>query len=485
MEDWLYKLDLNQRKNLPDDSLLQALTTVVDQLDLCVLLVDCNGKICYFNNCYLNTYAEIFEKSGVSVSDIIGMDVRRGNDARGGRVIKALNSGKPYVGEYFNDPDTGEFGYANMIPFQTESFHGVAVIQQKNSSIRKVTKEILYYRDLTRQLQQRLETRDNLPDSFQNIIGQSPIFIQAMKTAARVAASGSSVCLLGESGTGKEVFAEAIHYASPCANGPLVKINCAAIPESLLESELFGYEKGSFTGANAKGKPGKFELANNGTLFLDEIGELPLPMQSKLLRALQEKTIVRIGGTRPVKLNFRLITATNRDLEQMIQEGTFREDLFYRICIIPITLPPLRERPSDIPLLANHFLQLLPLPNIEKLYFSAEVLEQFQQYSWPGNIRELRNTVERMAVLSGQDEITLEYLPKKLGADVSESEKKEQLSLNEAEDQLNLHKLTAKLEMETIQKVLQLTGGNKAQAIKILGISKRTFYMKLEKYGIE
>jgi transcriptional regulator with PAS, ATPase and Fis domain len=472
------ELSLDQRMALPENAFLVGLTAVLDELDICVVIMDCHGKICYFNNCYLQTYEDVFRAAGILPTAIIGTDVS--GKTRGDAVLNTLNSTHSYKSEYFHDPDTGEYGYAEMIPFHTDTFHGVAVVQQEGKKARALIHEINHYKHLTSVLQQKLKSKDSLPDGFQNIIGESPIFIQTMQMAARVADSSSSVCILGESGTGKEMFAEAIHRSSPFAGGPLVKINCAAIPESLMESELFGYEKGAFTGADSKGKAGKFELANNGTLFLDEIGEMPLSMQVKLLRALQEKTVVRIGGSKPIRLNFRLITATNQNLEQMVAKGSFREDLYYRICIIPIHLPPLRERKSDISLLADYFLTQLPDKSTEKRHFSDLVLDQFQQYQWPGNIRELRNTTERMAVLCPTAEITSEYLPPLLTQPQPETPGGPAADL----EQFNLHKMTAKMEYDTIRTVLNLTNGNKAQAIKILGISKRTFYMKLEKYGL-
>lgn len=210
---------------------------------------------------------------------------------------------------------------------------------------------------------------------------------------------------------GKEVIADRIYYASDRQGKPFVKVNCTAIPANLLESELFGYEKGAFTGAKATGNPGKFELANGGTLFLDEIGEMPMSMQVKLLRALQEHEITRVGATRTIKLDFRLITATNRDLEAMVEEGTFREDLYYRISVIPLNLRPLRERRSDIPVLANHFLQELQEQYGGDRSFSSAVTELLCDYTWPGNIRELKNCVERMSVLSTDEIISTEVLP--------------------------------------------------------------------------
>ena len=337
--------------------------------------------------------------------------------------------------------------------------------------------EMNRYRTLADELRRELDAKTQLPLPFRSVIGSSRAFVAVLRTAAQVARSNAAVCLTGESGTGKEVLAKAIHYSSPYAGGPLIKVNCAAIPETLLESELFGYEKGAFTGAKATGNPGKFELANGGTLFLDEIGEMPMSMQVKLLRALQEHEITRVGATRTIKLDFRLITATNRDLEAMVEEGTFREDLYYRISVIPLNLPPLRERRSDIPVLANHFLQELQEQYGGDRSFSSAVTELLCDYTWPGNIRELKNCVERMSVLSTDEIISTEVLPHQV------ADCRNRRSKKNAEN-YRLQDILEKTERDTIQAVLSLTGGNKARAIEILGISKRNFYMKLDKYNL-
>ena len=316
-----------------------------------------------------------------------------------------------------------------------------------------------------------------LPAHFQAIIGQSPNFTKALYTAAKVSKTNSSICIFGESGSGKEVLADAIHYTSNYADGPFIKVNCASIPESLIESELFGYEKGAFTGANTKGRIGKLEAANHGTLFLDELGEMPKSMQAKLLRALQEHEITRIGGTKPIKLNFRLITATNRNLEEMVQNNEFREDLYYRICVIPIHLPALRERQSDIPLLAKYFLHNMNLTENTDYTFSSDVLQYLSNYEWPGNIRELKNCIERMCILCPDHEITSEYLPPNIV-------KNTHLTITDQATTYNLKNILEKTEYETLRVVLSLTNGNRTKAIEMLGISKRSFYMKLEKYGL-
>lgn len=478
-----HDLPLSARTYLPHSFALDSLLTVLDVLDTQVLILDRDSRVRFFNKTYLDAYAAPFREAGVPAEQILGLRIAERNDAdhRWNTIRKAMETGTIVQKYYFHESDTRYSGFADLVPIETDVFSGIMVIQQEREKLRELSNQISHYKKLAASLQEKLDSKEGLPAGFQRIIGTSQPFVEALRIGSQVAPSGSSVCILGESGTGKEVFAEAIHYSSAYAQGPLVKVNCAAIPESLMESELFGYEKGAFTGANANGNPGKFELANNGTLFLDEVGEMPPSMQVKLLRALQEREITRIGGRKPIKLNFRLITATNRNLEEMVKEGTFREDLYYRICIIPLRLPPLRERRSDIPLLAQAFLAGLDLPQWKERAFSDEVLEQFMNYSWPGNIRELKNCVERMAILCPEEEIGTEYLP---AAIANASRPVPGVPAAPDLSQYKLHDILDKVEFDTIRTVLSLTGGNKAKAIEILGISKRNFYLKLDKYGL-
>lgn len=269
------------------------------------------------------------------------------------------------------------------------------------------------FSDVRRLVRSMTDTRPGY--TFADIKGTSPALLRVKEQAMQVAASDVTVLICGESGTGKEMFARAIHAASPRAAGPFVVINCGAIPETLLESELFGYEGGAFTGARREGKPGKFEMASGGTVFLDEIGDLPLHLQVKLLRVLQDHVVERVGGTRPLPVDVRVIAASNRDLEQMMRDHEFREDLYFRLSVIPLHIPPLRERREDIPLLAEYFLdsQRRVVPK-EVSGFSRAVLETFLAYEWPGNVRELQNAVEYAAHLTRGPTISVEDLPPRL-----------------------------------------------------------------------
>ncbi|MDR3560282.1 MAG: sigma-54-dependent Fis family transcriptional regulator [Negativicutes bacterium] len=310
--------------------------------------------------------------------------------------------------------------------------------------------------------------------TFDDIVGASANLASAVKIAKTVAPSMSSVFLLGESGTGKEMFAQSIHNASPRAKRPFVAINCGAVPRELIESELFGYDEGAFTGAKRGGRPGKFEWANGGTIFLDEVGDMPLETQTSLLRVLQEKQVVRIGGYKPIPVNVRVIAATNRNVTEEVRKGNLRWDLYYRLNVISITIPPLRDREDDVLLLAEYFIrkfsEILQLPMVGLDSMAAEAL---MRYSWPGNVRELSNTMERAVNLSKGGSILLEHLPESLQSR-SKTAKKGTSSAVSFE----------KFEKTLITDALQNVSGNISQCAANLGIGRNTLYRKLKKYNI-
>ena len=314
---------------------------------------------------------------------------------------------------------------------------------------------------------------------FDEIVSASHDMEEALNLAGRVAASNATVLLRGESGTGKELVAKAIHYHSPRANFPLIKVNCAALPETLLESELFGHERGAFTGATAK-RIGRFEAEDKGTLFLDEIGELTPGMQVKLLRVLQEREFERLGGNQTIKVDVRVIAATNRDLEQAMREGKFREDLYYRLNVVSVVIPPLRERKEDVPELLDHFIKKYSQANRKKISgVSAEVRDLLMRYSYPGNVRELENIVERAVVLSKGGTITSADLPLHLRTVESEEKicvRKSGSSLNETLDTM---------ERGIILDALKESGGVQTRAAEKLGISERVLRYKLKKFKIK
>lgn len=343
-------------------------------------------------------------------------------------------------------------------------------------------------KDLERELTVYKEVVSSIYSSkycFENIVGEDATLRNVKSIAQRASNTGSTVLIMGESGTGKELFANAIHRASPRANHPFVRVNCAALPDSLLESELFGYEEGAFTGARKGGKPGKFEMANNGTIFLDEIGDMPLAMQAKLLIVLQEREVERVGGIKPTRVDVQVIAATNRNLEDMMKKGKFRADLYYRLNVVTLNIPSLRERPQDITLLINYLLPKLSHrlhTRVENV--SPEALELLCSYDWPGNVRELENLLERAINLADLNQDSCLY-PKYFPS-LSRMLVQPKLSIEPVSVQYidNLGEAVGKIEEETIRRVLQKTHNNKAQTAKILGLNKSVLYRKLRKYNL-
>ena len=347
--------------------------------------------------------------------------------------------------------------------------------------IKTILRRVARERNLVTENRTLSDTVESLRQGAATVIGSAPRTRQALELAKRVAATDSTVLLRGESGTGKDLFARLIHVSSRRAGGPWVKVNCGALPENLLESELFGHERGAFTGA-VRQKPGRFEDASKGTIFLDEIGELPLPLQVKLLQVIEEKSFTRVGGNQNVAVDVRIIAATNRDLEEMVRARTFREDLFFRLNVFPIALPPLRERPGDVPALVAYVLERHGA-TADKVTSAA--MQALERYTWPGNVREVEHTLERAMILAGSDPIGLEHLsfarPELLGSARAGAAvgappwvptiPPEGLSLEELERQL-------------IVQALAMARGNKSQAARLLDISRRTLYSRMEHHGL-
>ena len=318
-----------------------------------------------------------------------------------------------------------------------------------------------------REMQKQLEERY----TFTNIVGKSKKMQKLFQFISKVASTNSTVLIRGESGTGKELVARAIHYNSPRKDALFVPVNCAALPETLLEAELFGHEKGAFTDAEYK-KEGIFEIANKGTIFLDEISDMTLRMQAKILRVIQERTFTRLGSTKPIEVDVRILAATNKNIEEMIDEGSFREDLYYRLNVVSIEIPPLRDRKEDIPLLAQHFLKKYTSIHGKRIKgISREAMDELCSYSWPGNVRELENVVERAIILSDREVVSLEDLPPHLRSTTIQRK----LPLSSIEE----------MEKRLILDILKVTGGNQSKAAKILGVHRNTLHRKLKKYNID
>jgi len=332
-------------------------------------------------------------------------------------------------------------------------------------------------------LKEELAVRRGAPQ----IVGEDPSLRKVFSSLQRAASTDATVLIEGESGTGKELFARSLHALSPRSDAPFVAINCAAIPENLLETELFGYEKGAFTGAAAR-KPGKFEMAHRGTLFLDEIGDLPFALQAKILRALEEKRFERVGGTSSVQVDVRLVAATNRGLKAAVAARRFREDLYFRLSVFPITVPPLRERPNDIPMLARYFVDRFCRELTKKpLVIAPDALERLQAYRWPGNVRELQNCIERAVILAEGDALFARHLNLSFAAPL-ESETPpspwEQIDLSGTLAEVT-RRVTREAEKTKIEAVLHEAQGNKGRAAELLQISYKMLIAKLKEHSIE
>ena len=347
----------------------------------------------------------------------------------------------------------------------------------KVDEIKLIIQKALEKRDLRKEnilLKREIASRAG----FENFIGKSAAMQKVFALIRQVADTKSTVLISGESGTGKELVARAVHFSSARKDKPFVTVNCGALPETLLESELFGYMKGSFTGATSN-KQGLFEAANGGTIFLDEISATTLNLQIKLLRVIQERTFMRVGGTTDIKVDVRVIAASNKDLQSEVAKGSFREDLYYRLNVIPIHLPPLRERKDDIAVLAEHFLHRFTPPGNDPKKITNDALNFFTNYRWPGNVRELENTIERLVILASGDTISIEHVPDSLKTFIPCPEL---IPSEIPETGLNMEELLENAERTLLRKALEKSGGVKTEAARLLGLSFRSFRHRLQKY---
>ena len=433
--------------------------------------------ICAVNNegvvILWNSFME--ERYGIKSDDIVGRPISDFlEDTICERVLRR-RIGISDVYSTYKKQDMYGLVHANPIFFGGE-FVGVVCTELDVTEARNLSFELEKTNEKLKYLQDEVKNLSN--GVFEGILGKSDKIEKAKAIAKQVAKTSSSIFIWGESGTGKEVFSRAIHEQSG-RKGAFVPVNCSAIPAELFESEFFGYESGAFTGANKKGKSGIFELAKDGTVFLDEIADLPLNMQAKLLRVLQEKEVRRVGGEKTIKINPRIISATNKDLEKMVKEEKFREDLYYRLNVVEIKIPPLRERKEDIGILLHYFLDEMCRENGKpRMTLSKEAYKILENYRWKGNIRELKNTVENMVVLSDSSIIEKDAIP----SYIVESAKN---STDDEDYPLDLTSAIEKLEIKNITKALEMSKGNKAKAAKILNIPRTTLYYKLDLYGIK
>ena len=445
------------------------LESIIDQIEEGVVVINEQGTVILCNTVYCRWLGRDSEEvTGRHINDI---------DPKSGLV--GFLQGKGLQKVIRNQTDgASTFHFIKQLQFSGESNGAAEFIIHYDpewangikSQVKKLESEVDYYRNTIIRL-------NEYSGSTEQIVGRSPKVLDLKKTIRMVGKTNSSVLIQGESGTGKELFARAIHGVSNRCCKPLIKVNCAAIPEPLLESELFGYEDGAFTGAKKGGKIGRFELAHQGTLFLDEIGDMPLSMQAKLLRVLQEREFERVGGTKSISVDIRLLSATNKDLWSEVGRGNFREDLYFRLNVVNIQVPPLRERREDIPLLSKFLLaKLARKMGYSPMNITDEVIQLFSQYSWPGNIREMENILESaLNMLDGDNQVKLSHIPYRLQHLAANSSSK---------DARSLHIVIEEAERMAMVMSLRQAGGDFNKAADLLSISRSSFYAKAKKYNV-
>ncbi|MGL5756820.1 MAG: sigma-54 dependent transcriptional regulator PrdR [Paraclostridium sp.] len=440
---------------------------IIGEIKEGICAINTDGKVVLWNKFMENRY-------GIKSEDIVGKNMEM--YLKGTVSSKVLKTKMRESGIYKSE-DSDVFGLVDANPtFINSEFVGVVCTEVDITEAKHLSQKLDKANDRLKYLED--EVKNLSKGSFDNILGRSYKLERAKEVAKRVSKTTSSIFIFGESGTGKEVFARAIHDYSE-REGPFIPVNCSAIPSELFESEFFGYEAGAFTGANKKGKMGIFEVAKNGTVFLDEIADLPLSMQAKLLRVLQEKEVRRIGGEKTIKIDARIISATNKNLQDLVESNKFREDLYYRLNVVEVDLPPLRERKEDILLLIDKFIKEICIQNNrEKLNITKEATDILQRYTWKGNIRELKNTIENIVVLSRGDTIERDDIP----VYIVESSKNNSI---DEDYPLDLNKAISQLEVKTIKTALNMANGNKAKASKILNIPRTTLYYKIEQHKID
>lgn len=433
-----------------------------------IAIVDKNEKIIYVNQQYclfLGLHQNVI--LGTKLTEHIKTSLMYHVLASGERITKLIQGENLETGVLEEKPIVKKGVIIGGISY---------IISKNNRGIKMLIDQLSNLEEEVNYYKERLASKETGSNNFKLFISSNDKLIETVELAKRSAKFDANVLITGETGTGKELMALAVHQESGRKKFPFIKVNCAAIPANLLESELFGYEAGAFTGARGDGKPGKFELADNGTIFLDEIGDMPLEMQAKILRVLQEREFERVGGTKTVKVNVRVISATNKDLGHMVKEGTFREDLYYRLLVIGLNLPPLRDRIEDLEYIVNGILnRLCQKYEISKPDISEKAFSVMKKYQWPGNIRELENVLERALNLSTRGLIEINHLPEKMLTQSGVEVKPQLKTLSELIDQR---------EKEIILQTLDYTRNNKQKAAKILGLSRTALYKKINKYNL-
>jgi len=449
---------------------------ILDNIPDAITVVDVHCKTVFFNK----TSQQLF---GVKKEEILGKDLR--DFFPESLLPKVIQTEKAYHNIY-NSPRKDCLTVISAVPIYNKEGDFIGGLARD----RDIT-EFVKLSDLLRKTQTNLDSLKkqhakivSLNYSFSSIITNNPDFIQTINLTKRIASTNMNVLIRGESGTGKELFAQAIHTDSG-QSGKFVAVNCSAIPRELFESELFGYESGAFTGASREGKSGKFEEADGGTIFLDEIGDMPLDLQPKILRIIEEGYVTRIGSNKPIKLNTRIISATNKDIKEMVKKGEYRKDLYYRLNTFQVDLSPLRKRKEDIILLANRFMQQFCMENGFNVFLISEKVNKIlRNYDWEGNVRELKNVVQRAVFLAKEceeDEILPEHLPSHMISETSHLEHDLDISLNRSK---GLEQTLEEVERLLINDSLVKTGWKISESAKLLGIPRTSLYYKLEKYHL-
>ncbi|MGL5435208.1 MAG: sigma-54 interaction domain-containing protein [Lachnospiraceae bacterium] len=460
---------------------LTKMSSIMNHISEAAVAVDKQGRIFYANE----NYTDILD---APLGKIIGRDIRVIESEAA--LIEVIETQKAIVKEKTYIKTIDKYASVRMYPlFAKGEFQGAFSIFTDITQTKALTDKIQVISEEVQEYRNQLNAQNAL--SQLNIVGDDPNFTALVSRALVVAKTDATVLIRGENGTGKELVAKLIQSNSSRSDKPFITVNCAAIPENLIESELFGYEEGTFTGAKKGGRIGKFQLADGGTIFLDEIGDMPVSMQSKLLRVLQENEIEKIGKAQNIKIDVRVIAATNQPLEDMIEEKLFRRDLYYRLKVIELIIPPLRERLHDIVLLANNFVTQFCERYNKKLTLSLECYNVLGNYSWPGNIRELKSCIEHAVILCTRDEISLSDLPDSINAVSAFNLTKEKkgpftsdLYIPEPDPLAPFQESIDEYEKYILMRTIEYTGGNKTKAMELLKLSRRTFYRKLNQYGL-
>lgn len=454
---------------------INILETAIEFSSDGILISDINGDVVYLN--------EAYEKiTGLKREQLLNKNLRTLLEEKifnQAISLSVLEEGVPASTIHRYVTGKSALTTANPIYDQDKKMIGVICNTRNVSELIHLRNELSETKELTKKYSEEIKLLRQMALHHEDFIYKSQAMENTIKLASKAAAFDSTILIHGESGTGKEVLAKFIHNESPRKNQPFIKVNCAAIPKELFEAELFGYMGGSFTGASKDGKPGMFELANKGTILLDEIGELPFAVQSKLLRIIQEREVFRIGAQTSTALDVRILSATNRDLEKEVEEGRFREDLYFRLNVIPISIPSLRERPEDIPELIQFFIEKLNKKYKKTISITDETIKILKLYSWPGNVRELENLIEYLFIMNTSDEIDIEQLPPQVLV-----QRLYNKSLEKSDSILDLSHMVEKYEKSIILSTLRNYPSIR-QASKTLGVHYSTLSRKLKKYNID